>query len=818
MAGHPFAVRFGLDATNNRLFNVADPQNDYDGVNLRTLVEKTGIIPVATAGHLPSPTSPVVESRPTNGEAHLIRANVDGQVLDRVAIWDSATDVRGSVSQVVIEVPAGEQANVLTEAAGGNSFPGMPLSGIGSGDALITISPQSDGTVLATIDNGGSNYAIGDTQTFTNVNSIGTLTARVSKLGGTASLGGWRLVNLKDWVKGLRTDADPSFGAVEGDLRTTTEADHEELKVYTGTTWKTLFTTDQIKAWIASLSLFEGTAKEVGGAAIGAVEFTALPDLTALTTANDLSKVSHYWTFVGSPNTAVTTATPIIGTDLDGAVLNPGDWIQVANRGTTAAPDLHWVTVGGDLLAKSRADRLYGLDGWVAGSYEQGSLVNYKGSLYKAQSAVAPTDLAPGTALNIDTYTIKVNGVPASAGAVYELTINGNTQNIAVPQTTVDAVATAVQTFVSGFAAWSTLLTATIDPSNSAQVLITEKNENAITNFGLTVTDGKSPQPPTFSTSTASSGSPWFEINLAAGITSVAADTDLPTTEKNGAVYLVLSSALAGGDPALYSFDLPTASWQALSKTGGLNLEFQQGTLIYPTVMDWDGINPVAKPDGQIQNDLLINTWDNQMESWDATANQWSVLHSSPSSRSGRLIGDGTTKLTTADLDWVKIPLNGGGTIRQFRMVTAESRFYLLLRSPGIVTTDNIQSYQTMHMAVETSIYSNVESPDYTLHPYVDGEMRIQIGWERDTKQKAKTPAFIEFDFFDVNHGGPTTVRSGYPDNAFAYSYRLNHERAVDSKFCLFNGMGRVVPKDGTRFTEFAIADLNEGLVQTFNY
>jgi microcystin-dependent protein len=55
------------------------------------------------------------------------------------------------------------------------------------------------------------------------------------------------------------------------------------------------------------------------------------------------------------------------------------------------------VQIGGDLLARSRADVLYGLKTWVAGNYEKGSLVNYQGSIWRATATVATTDTAPGT-------------------------------------------------------------------------------------------------------------------------------------------------------------------------------------------------------------------------------------------------------------------------------------------------------------------------------------------------------------------------------------------------------------------------------------
>lgn len=209
--------------------------------------------------------------------------------------------------------------------------------------------------------------------------------------------GGWRFINREIWAKDLRSDPDQATDQKAGDLQITRENDHTEIKAWNAASgqWDVIFSRSEIDAAIAALSLFEGTVKEVGGAAIGAVEFSGLPDLPAMTTSGDLSQVSHYWTFIGTPNTQVVAATPQIGVDLDGAVLNPGDWLQIANRGTPTAPDLHWVTVGGDLLAKQRADRLFGLQPWTAGGWEAGSLVVYGGDVFRASQPVTQADPDP---------------------------------------------------------------------------------------------------------------------------------------------------------------------------------------------------------------------------------------------------------------------------------------------------------------------------------------------------------------------------------------------------------------------------------------
>ena len=278
-----------------------------------------------------------------------------------------------------------------------------------------------------------------------------------------------------------------------GDLQVTTEPNHEELKAYDGSSWRTLFSADAVKGWIAALSLFEGTAKQVGGTAVpGAIELAALVDLAAADPAGQaaaLAKVGHYWVWTGTPGYTVQAADPSgVGRDLATAQFQVGDWLQISNRGTAAAPDLRWVKIGGDLLARTRADSLFGLHDWAAGNYEKGSLINFEGAIYRATRDVLPVDTKPGTEA--------VAAVPAGPGGV----------------------------------------------------------------------------PPAVVAVTAA---PWGKIALTAGVHSVPADANLPSTAPASDVYLVLSSATAGGKAALYNYDTAAASWRALG--GGVALQLMGG-------------------------------------------------------------------------------------------------------------------------------------------------------------------------------------------------------------------------------------------------
>jgi hypothetical protein len=268
----------------------------------------------------------------------------------------------------------------------------------------------------------------------------------------------------RDFLKNLRADPDQGFDAEPGDFQVTLENGHKELKVQdAAAAWQTVYSEDLVKQWIAAGNLFQGTAEDKGHGTVGSIDLDKLPAQSAL----GITDAGHYYIYVGLAGKVI--APNDIGggpSNIDGAKLNVGDWILVANTGTSAAPVMKYTHVPGDLLAKSRGDNLYGLNPWAAGAYEAGSLVVYNGDVYKASQAVLTTDVAPGAAV----------------------------------------VAPAVN--------------------------------------------------------------PWAKVNISGGVKTVAADANLPATAANGAVYLVLSSAKAGGKQALYSWDTASNKWQALGGSG----------------------------------------------------------------------------------------------------------------------------------------------------------------------------------------------------------------------------------------------------------
>jgi len=699
MAGVPFAVRFGLDATNNRIIQVADPAewNDptsaKDGTPRDWILNRSNWTKLAgRVGDLPkySSTAPI-----RDGQTHLIKYRFGGEELSRLAVWDSSKTQIGGVQTIQVTVPVAEIPNVKAEAALGSTYPGEVFNG-GGGDAIFDLVPNADGSVTATITTAGSGYSFGETATGGPYGAINNLSFAVNSLSGASSTGGWRFVDNESWIKDTQAQVDVQTDRNEGDYQATTEVDHKELKIFHNGAWITLFSEDDIKAWIASLSLFEGTVKNENGGAVGAVEFHELPNLDGMSRTKDLSQVSHYWTFVGSPNTAVfaeydvtgltggvpglyritiggtkawvrvltaTTAkvgiqtldaavvdgntltipagelgagssastftvpditklaTPIVGTDLSGAVLNPGDWAQIANKGTPAAPDLHWVTIGGDLLAKARADKLFSLQQWVDGSWEKGSLVTNQGSIYRAKQAVTTGDAEPGAGAAIAQVDVVTIAAPTGAGEAYTLSVNGN----AVTYTTVagDGIAEVRQGLIDEIGKVAAFLRIATPSAGGKpeELALTATTPGTGFTTALTTTNLTST---TKVGNTAATTNSWEKVNLSGGVRWVQTDGDLPANAPPGEIYFVLASAKAGGAGRLTYWDGGAAKWQDLGggAAGGTPLKLDGGIVVYPDVIYWDGTG--TKPNGKVINDLLFHSQTNVVQRWTGTA--WANL------------------------------------------------------------------------------------------------------------------------------------------------------------------------------------------------
>ena len=394
MTLQPFHVRGGLNADGQRLMKVGDPTQQDDAVNLRTLTSKGGVQFAARLSGLPRFDDPNLSKRPYNGQMYFVKYDLNGQLLNRLYVFDSSAPTTGGIAALSITSDDPGDGPVIA-ASLGLSDPGHTVTiGTTGKDAVFDLVPTPQGVLTAVITTPGTGYAIGDTGTEPGVDTFlpldGTLTYVVTAITGADPTGGWRQVNLKDYIKPTVAEGDQLYGQEVGDLELITEATHEALKVWDGSKWVTIVDTDEVKRWIAAGSLFQGVVSD--DAEIGALPAPA-----------NINR-GFYWTFNGAPNHPVTAATFKNGGGFAGA-LNPGDWIQ--------SDGSKFVLVSGDLLAKSRADSLYSLETWQDGTYEKGSLVNYKGSLWRANSAVLTGAGAPGFA-----GTAEIPSVPAGPGGV----------------------------------------------------------------------------------------------------------------------------------------------------------------------------------------------------------------------------------------------------------------------------------------------------------------------------------------------------------------------------------------------------------------
>ena len=361
-----------------------------DAVNLRTLMTAGGLGVVARAGNLPDPTDPDPSKRPSPNKAYLIRLDGSGDPLYRLAYWDASAPPPGSQGAVTVDTAPADPLNyarlqdlpdtanlapgnaaILTKLLGhywvwaGGPYVVKPTDAHGALGPAIVGTTLKDGDKLGYIDtNAGTGRAPSYVWKVNSGSFIGG--------AGTAATGAWEYITLHDWIKDTDSKTDHAAGQSPGDFQSGTELDKETLKVWDGNAWVTLLDSQKIKRWIAAGSLFQGVVTNNAG-------------IGALPTPGPTNR-GYYWTWNGASSHPITAADFTNGGGFAGN-LNPGDWIQ--SDGTK------FVLVTGDLLSKTRADGLFSLSPWAAGSYEQGALISHAGSIWKANGPILAADVAP---------------------------------------------------------------------------------------------------------------------------------------------------------------------------------------------------------------------------------------------------------------------------------------------------------------------------------------------------------------------------------------------------------------------------------------
>lgn len=469
---------------------------------------------------------------------------------------------------------------------------------------------------------------------------------------GTVQKGVWHVVEPTHWVHGLAATTDNTTDAKDGDLTFVTEKDKEVIKVFSGGAWIEIPTTSTefVRKMIASLSLFEGTTHEDSTTIAGAVPLSALPDLTSsdpLVQAANFQKVGHYWIYVGPdytvpavpPASAPTGGTGTTGRtlpgaasvpvalrqDLNGAVLRSGEWILIANRGGDGAPgnpapDLHYVHVPSDLLTYSRAIDLFGHRNWQPGNWEQGSLVVFNGSLWRAANAVLAADAAPtetgSIAQVIDVTVDAAISAASTAGEVFALTIDGTAARYTtlVAAESQDAIRNGLLAAVQAIPQITN--TIKVEATAIAGQLRLSARQPGVP-FVVTVSANLNEAVATANVT----ASPWVKVPINGGLRFVPAETDLPVSAKREELFYVLSHSGNNGQGALTYYDSGAGRWQLLGGGAGVPLNLTGGDLIYPDVLLWDGAATSTKPAGRVVNDLLLNSSQRTLESWDG--NRW---------------------------------------------------------------------------------------------------------------------------------------------------------------------------------------------------
>lgn len=454
--------------------------------------------------------------------------------------------------------------------------------------------------------------------------------------------------------------------------------------------------------------------------------------------------------------------TPMIGADLDGAILNPGDWVQIADRGTGGTVDLHWVTVGGDLLAKARGDKLFGLQNWVDGGWEKGSLVVHQNTIYRAKQGVIGGDAAPGAI----TGSPQINSValtgPIVDGTNYIITIDGNPASYTTtPGDTPATVAQALINKVNTTAATARLMQAGIDPAftptaTQSQIQLTGQTNGQSYTVTVLPLAGTPGDPNTLlaqqtQAAAAPTANNWEKVDLSGGVRWVMTDGDLPSQAPAGELYFILASPqYGGGAGALVYFDAGANKWMPLGGAGGQPLDLSGGLVVYERVIYWDGTG--TKPDGIIHGDILFvgapGSSGAYIQRWDLATSTWVTINYGPKfgdpADADKIIyydSNGYPKVSTrtfkeelklqipevlsvqkpashapggnanniTSLVWTPLKSDGGMTYRQIRYVDGITDWVLYFRAPNHVAGDQLTVNENWQLTVGNGLYNKLD-------------------------------------------------------------------------------------------------------------
>ena len=134
-----------------------------------------------------------------------------------------------------------------------------------------------------------------------------SVVATAGNVGSVQTLqgGGWRYLNREIWAKDTRADPDQVTDQRPGDLQVTRESDHQELKAWNAASRPVGHDLqprpDQCRHRGPEPVRGHGGSGRWWRHRCGGV-CNACLTLVAMSTAGDLSLTSHYWTYIGDPN------------------------------------------------------------------------------------------------------------------------------------------------------------------------------------------------------------------------------------------------------------------------------------------------------------------------------------------------------------------------------------------------------------------------------------------------------------------------------------------------------------------------------------